>query len=168
MSPPVFDFAGGPISEKWIAPATDRLLSGSEVAFSAGAEGAVLAELILLTIPPPVRPQISLSTGVTFAVSRPHRLIVLANVSPQTRERIAGTEYVFLDSSADSGSAPGASHPWARTVDRFIETRRTHALIGMLADLIGRATRATHEVQPAAGYTRDAAPTYPPGRGPVS
>jgi len=137
LSPPVFDFAGGPISEKWIAPATDRLLSGSEVAFLAGAEGAVLAELILLTIPAPARSQISLSTGVTFAVSRPHRLIVLANVSPQTRERIAGTEYVFLDSSADSGSAPGASHPWARTVDRFIETRRTHALIGMLADRFG-------------------------------
>ena len=36
-------------------------------------------------------------------------------------------------------------------------------VIGMLADLIGRATRATHEVQPAAGFTRDAAPTYPVG-----
>jgi hypothetical protein len=35
-------------------------------------------------------------------------------------------------------------------------------VIGMLADLIGRATRATHEVQPAAGYTRDAPPTFPP------
>jgi len=34
-------------------------------------------------------------------------------------------------------------------------------VIGMLADLIGRATRATHEVQPAAGFTRDAAPTFP-------
>ena len=37
-------------------------------------------------------------------------------------------------------------------------------VVGMLADLVGRATRATHEVQPAAGYTRDAAPTYPAGR----
>ncbi len=36
-------------------------------------------------------------------------------------------------------------------------------VIGMLADLIGRATRATHEVQPAAGCTRDAAPTVPAG-----
>jgi glycosyltransferase involved in cell wall biosynthesis len=36
-------------------------------------------------------------------------------------------------------------------------------VIGMLADLIGRATRATDEVQPAAGYTRDTAPTFPPG-----
>jgi hypothetical protein len=35
-------------------------------------------------------------------------------------------------------------------------------VIGMLADLIGRATRATHEVQPAAGFTRDAEPTFPP------
>ncbi|MGI8938817.1 MAG: glycosyltransferase family 2 protein [Iamia sp.] len=35
-------------------------------------------------------------------------------------------------------------------------------VIGMLADLIGRATRATHEVQPAAGFTRDVAPTFPP------
>lgn len=31
-------------------------------------------------------------------------------------------------------------------------------MIGMLADLVGRATRATHEVQPAAAFTRDAAP----------
>lgn len=36
-------------------------------------------------------------------------------------------------------------------------------VVGMLADLIGRATRARHEVQPAAGFTRDVAPTYPPG-----
>lgn len=36
-------------------------------------------------------------------------------------------------------------------------------VVGMLADLVGRATRATHEVQPAAGYVRDAAPTFPPG-----
>jgi hypothetical protein len=35
----------------------------------------------------------------------------------------------------------------------------------MLADLIGRATRAVHEVQPAAGHTRDAAATFPPGHG---
>ena len=35
------------------------------------------------------------------------------------------------------------------------------AVVGMLADLIGRATRATHEVQPAAGFTRDATPTVP-------
>jgi glycosyltransferase involved in cell wall biosynthesis len=31
-------------------------------------------------------------------------------------------------------------------------------MIGMLADLVGRATRATHEVQPAAAFTRDTAP----------
>jgi glycosyltransferase involved in cell wall biosynthesis len=37
-------------------------------------------------------------------------------------------------------------------------------VVGMLADLVGRATRAVHEVQPAAGHTRDAAPTFPPGR----
>ena len=36
-------------------------------------------------------------------------------------------------------------------------------VVGMLADLIGRATRATHEVQPAAGFTRDAAATFPAG-----
>ena len=36
-------------------------------------------------------------------------------------------------------------------------------VIGMLADLIGRATRATQEVQPAAGFTRDAPPTVPAG-----
>ena len=36
-------------------------------------------------------------------------------------------------------------------------------VVGMLADLIGRATRATHEVQPAAGFTRDVAPTFPAG-----
>jgi glycosyltransferase involved in cell wall biosynthesis len=36
-------------------------------------------------------------------------------------------------------------------------------VVGMLADLIGRATRATHEVQPAAGFTRDVAPTVPAG-----
>ena len=36
-------------------------------------------------------------------------------------------------------------------------------VVGMLADLIGRATRATHEVQPAAGYTRDVPPTFPAG-----
>jgi len=35
-------------------------------------------------------------------------------------------------------------------------------VVGMLADLLGRATRATHEVQPAAGYTRDVAGTHPP------
>jgi hypothetical protein len=38
-------------------------------------------------------------------------------------------------------------------------------VVGMLADLIGRATRATHEVQPAAGFTREAEPTYPAGHG---
>jgi glycosyltransferase involved in cell wall biosynthesis len=37
-------------------------------------------------------------------------------------------------------------------------------VVGMLADLVGRATRATHEVQPAAGYVRDVPPTFPPGR----
>ena len=36
-------------------------------------------------------------------------------------------------------------------------------VVGMLADLIGRATRARHEVQPAAGFTRDVPPTYPAG-----
>ncbi len=36
-------------------------------------------------------------------------------------------------------------------------------VVGMLADLVGRATRATYEVQPAAGHVRDAAPTYPKG-----
>jgi polyisoprenyl-phosphate glycosyltransferase len=38
-------------------------------------------------------------------------------------------------------------------------------VIGMLADLIGRATRSVHEVQPAAGFTRDVAPTVPVGHG---
>lgn len=41
-------------------------------------------------------------------------------------------------------------------------------VVGMLADLIGRATRATHEVQPAAGFTRDVEGTVPaqhPSRG---
>lgn len=37
-------------------------------------------------------------------------------------------------------------------------------VVGMLADLVGRATRATYEVQPAAGFTRDAEPVFPPGR----
>jgi len=37
-------------------------------------------------------------------------------------------------------------------------------VVGMLADLVGRATRAVSEVQPAAGYTRDAPPTFPPRR----
>ena len=36
----------------------------------------------------------------------------------------------------------------------------------MLADLLGRATRATHEVQPAAGFTRDVPPTFPAGHRP--
>jgi glycosyltransferase involved in cell wall biosynthesis len=36
-------------------------------------------------------------------------------------------------------------------------------VVGMLADHIGRATRATHEVQPAAGFTRDVQPTVPAG-----
>jgi polyisoprenyl-phosphate glycosyltransferase len=36
-------------------------------------------------------------------------------------------------------------------------------VVGMLADLIGRATRSPHEVQPAAGYTRDVEPTVPTG-----
>ena len=31
-------------------------------------------------------------------------------------------------------------------------------VVGMLADLVGRSTRSTHEVQPAAGFTRDAPP----------
>ncbi|MCB0963412.1 MAG: hypothetical protein KDA98_08935, partial [Acidimicrobiales bacterium] len=37
-------------------------------------------------------------------------------------------------------------------------------VVGMLADLIGRANRATHEVQPAAGFTRDAPGRVPPKR----
>lgn len=36
-------------------------------------------------------------------------------------------------------------------------------VVGMLADLIGRATRARHEVQPAAGFTRDAPARFPEG-----
>jgi polyisoprenyl-phosphate glycosyltransferase len=36
-------------------------------------------------------------------------------------------------------------------------------VVGMLADLIGRATRARHEVQPAAGFTRDVEHTVPAG-----
>ncbi|MEO6988940.1 MAG: glycosyltransferase family 2 protein [Aquihabitans sp.] len=36
-------------------------------------------------------------------------------------------------------------------------------VVGMLADLVGRATRATHEVQPAAGFTRDVSGTVPVG-----
>jgi glycosyltransferase involved in cell wall biosynthesis len=36
-------------------------------------------------------------------------------------------------------------------------------VIGMLADLIGRSTRAVHEVQPAAGFTRDVPSTIPTG-----
>ena len=36
-------------------------------------------------------------------------------------------------------------------------------VVGMLADLIGRATRARQEVQPAAGFTRDVAATVPAG-----
>jgi glycosyltransferase involved in cell wall biosynthesis len=41
-------------------------------------------------------------------------------------------------------------------------------VVGMLADLLGRATRATYEVQPATGYTRDAEGTVPARRtGPV-
>ena len=36
-------------------------------------------------------------------------------------------------------------------------------VVGMLADLVGRATRATHEVQPAAGFTRDVSGTVPTG-----
>lgn len=39
-------------------------------------------------------------------------------------------------------------------------------VVGMLADLLGRATRATHEVQPAAGFTRDVPPTFPAGHRP--
>lgn len=34
-------------------------------------------------------------------------------------------------------------------------------VVGMLADLVGRSTRATQEVQPAAGYTRDVGGTVP-------
>jgi polyisoprenyl-phosphate glycosyltransferase len=39
-------------------------------------------------------------------------------------------------------------------------------MIGMLADLVGRSTRAVHEVQPAAAFTRDVAPSEPPARVP--
>ncbi|MGQ9650358.1 MAG: GAP1-N2 domain-containing protein [Phycisphaerae bacterium] len=134
---PAFEFAGRAVPQRWIAAATDRLLSGDAVAFSAGVEGAALAELLLLTIPAPIRPEISFSVGVNFTVSRPHRLVVLANVVAGTRERIAGTEYVLLDAAADPGSAPPVNHKWARAVGRFIETRRTKALISMLADRFG-------------------------------
>lgn len=34
-------------------------------------------------------------------------------------------------------------------------------VVGMLADLVGRATRATHEVMPAAGFARDATEPVP-------
>jgi len=137
LATPAFEFAGAAVPGRWIAAATDRLLSGNAVAFSAGVEGTALAELILLTIPAPIRPEISFSVGVTFTVSRPHRLVILANVVAGTRERIAGTEYVFLDASGDPESAPAVNHPWARAVDRFIEAGRTSALIGMLADRFG-------------------------------
>ncbi|HEX7134027.1 MAG TPA: glycosyltransferase family 2 protein [Iamia sp.] len=36
-------------------------------------------------------------------------------------------------------------------------------MIGMLADLVGRSTRAVHEVQPAAAFTRDVAGSVPAG-----
>ena len=36
-------------------------------------------------------------------------------------------------------------------------------VVGMLADLMGRATRARDEVQPAAGFIRDVEPTVPAG-----
>ena len=39
-------------------------------------------------------------------------------------------------------------------------------MIGMLADLVGRSTRAVHEVQPAAAFTRDVVPSEPPARVP--
>lgn len=39
-------------------------------------------------------------------------------------------------------------------------------MIGMLADLVGRATRATHEVQPAAAFTRDTVPVAPVAKAP--
>lgn len=131
---PAFEFAGNSISEKWIAHVCDRLLAGQAAIVSAGSDMQALAELILLAVPAPIRPEISFSEGVTFSVSRAHRLIVLANVESQTRDRIAGTDYVFLDSADDPSTAPTPSHPWARTIGRFIETRRTASLIGMLAD----------------------------------
>jgi len=40
-------------------------------------------------------------------------------------------------------------------------------MIGMLADLVGRATRATDEVQPAAAYTRDVVPVGSAAAGPA-
>lgn len=94
---PAFEFAGKAVPQEWIACMTDRLLAGGTVAVSTGSETQTLAELVLLTLPAPARREVSLSAGVTFAISRPHRLVVLANVSPQTRDRILSTDYVFLD-----------------------------------------------------------------------
>jgi hypothetical protein len=131
---PGFEFAGSSVSEKWIAHVCDCLLLGKPAVVSAGVEIQAMTELILLAVPAPMRPEISFSEGVTFSVSRPHRLIVLANVESQTRDRITGTDYVFLDSADDPSTAPAPAHPWARTIGRFIETRRTASLVGMLAD----------------------------------
>lgn len=129
-----FDAVIGTVSSRWIACITDQLLSGGSVAVSAGGELQAIAELVVLSIPAPLRSEMSFSSGVTFAVSRPHRLVIVSNITPQTRDRIAGTEYTFVDSAADPANARSPAHPWARTVGRFIETRRTNALIGMLAD----------------------------------
>lgn len=132
-----YDWAGGPACGQWMARVVDRLLAGRPVVVATDVDTQRAGELILLTVPMPIRPWISLSAGVTPAVSRPHRLVVLANVSPQVRQRIGATGYELVDAAGDpAGDAP-AEHPWARTVGRFILTRRTGALVSMLADRFG-------------------------------
>jgi len=134
LSNQAFETAVGLVSERWVAHLMEKLLAGESIAVSAGAGAIALAELVFLALPLPLRSTVSFSVGVPFAVGRPHRFVVMSNVSPQMRDRIAGTEYALVDVAADADTAPGAVHPWARTVQRFIETRRTTALINMLAD----------------------------------
>lgn len=104
-----------------LAALVDGLLAGRSFVVATEGDLLTLTESLLLALPAPMRPQISLSFGVPFTASRPHRLVVISGASPVVRQRMTGTPYAFVD-VADRADPPAAEHPWAIAVGRLIGT----------------------------------------------
>ncbi len=75
------------------------------------------AEVLLLSLPSPLRMKIAFAAGLRFSLGRSHRMYVLVDEKNAAKARVVGQRFDYLDADPDA-AALSASSTWTAFVER--------------------------------------------------
>ncbi len=105
----------------------DNLFSERALIVPVGGNWVETAEMLLLSLPGPLRSKLSFAAGLRFALSRSHRLNVLYDEKETAKARIVGQPVTYVDTEAARQSTPALS-AWATFVQRHLTSGEAEKL----------------------------------------